>query len=274
LQDGPKSGAYNMALDETLLDEVSRPQASPQTYLRFYQWIQPTLSLGFSQKAERVADLEYCNSHGIDVVRRPTGGKAVLHDRELTYAVISNDPAWFAITDISKTYCQIAAALQSGFRSLGIETTLAPGCGRNTATGPLSAACFAVSNHHELLCQSRKLAGSAQRRTRNAFLQHGSILIEFDAGTLSKALRSCDAASINAVVTDLKSCLGWIPSIRDLIAAMCGGFQTVFEARLVGCELSEELSARVQDLAETRSMSNLNAPSPSRWTKVAAPLDR
>ena len=90
-----------MALDETLLDEVSRPQGRPQTYLRFYQWIRPTLSLGFSQKAERVVDLEYCSAHSIDVVRRPTGGKAVLHHHELTYSVVSNDPAFFPIADIS-----------------------------------------------------------------------------------------------------------------------------------------------------------------------------
>ncbi len=241
-----------MALDETLLEEVSKPQARPQTYLRFYQWIRPTLSLGFSQKAERVVDLDYCTVQGIDVVRRPTGGKAVLHHRELTYSVISNDPAFFPIADISKTYCRIASALQSGFRFLGIETTLAQNRGKSTATGPLPAACFAVSNHHEVLWQNRKLAGSAQRRTQNAFLQHGSILIEFDAEPLSKALRLCDIASVRSAVIDLKTCLGSNPPIRDLIAAMCGGFEVVFGAHLANCELSQHLSARAHNLADQR----------------------
>ena len=68
-----------MALDETLLNLVSEPQARHQTYLRFYQWIHPTLSLGFSQEAEAVVDLDFCRLNGIDIVRRPTGGKAVLH---------------------------------------------------------------------------------------------------------------------------------------------------------------------------------------------------
>jgi len=252
LLDGPLSGPFNMALDETLLDDVSKPQARPQTYLRFYQWIRPTLSLGFSQKAERVVDLDYCNVHGIDVVRRPTGGKAVLHHRELTYSVISNDPAFFPIADISRTYCLIANALQSGFRFLGIETTLAQCRGRSTATGPLPAACFAVSNHHELLWQNRKLVGSAQRRTKTAFLQHGSILIEFDAEPLSKALRSCDIASVGSAVTDLKTCVGSIPPIHDLIEAMSRGFEGVFGANLVNCELNQDLSARAHDLAEQR----------------------
>jgi lipoyl(octanoyl) transferase len=252
LLDGPRSGPFNMALDETLLDEVSRPQGRPQTYLRFYQWIRPTLSLGFSQKAERVVDLEYCSAHSIDLVRRPTGGKAVLHHHELTYSVASNDPAFFPIADISKTYCRIANALQSGFRFLGLETTLALTRGRSPATRPLPAACFAVSNHNEVLWQNRKLVGSAQRRTKNAFLQHGSILIEFDVEPLSKALRSCDIASVGSAVTDLKTCLGSIPPIRDLIAAMSRGFEAVFGAHLANCELSQDLSAKAHDLANQR----------------------
>ena len=267
--DGPQSGPFNMALDETLLDGVSRPQARPQTYLRFYQWIRPTLSLGISQKAERVVDFDYCHVHGIDVVRRPTGGKAVLHHRELTYSVISNDPAFFPMADISGTYCRIANALQRGFRFLGIETTLALARGRNAATGPLPTACFAVSNHHEVLWQNRKLAGSAQRRTKNAFLQHGSIMIEFDAEPLSKALRSCDIASVNSAVTDLKTCLGSIPPMRDLIAAMSRGFEAVFEAHLVNSELSRELSARAHDLADQRcSVLNWSDPQPQRSESV------
>jgi len=238
-----------MALDETLLEEVSKPQARPQTYLRFYQWIRPTLSLGFSQKAERVVDLDYCTVQGIDVVRRTTGGKAVLHHRELTYSVISNDPAFFPIADISKTYCRIASALQSGFRFLGIETTLAQNRGKSTATGPLPAACFAVSNHHEVLWQNRKLAGSAQRRTQNAFLQHGSILIEFDAEPLSKALRLCDIASVRSAVIDLKTCLGSNPPLRDLIASMSKGFEAVFDAQLQTCQTSQNLSDKAHALA-------------------------
>ena len=121
--------------------------------------------------------------NGIELVRRPTGGKAVLHHHELTYSVVSNDPSFFPIADISRTYCRIADAIQRGLRTLGIETTLAGSRGRSTGTGPLATACFALSNHFELLCQNRKLVGSAQRRTKTAFLQHGSILLEFDPRT-------------------------------------------------------------------------------------------
>jgi lipoyl(octanoyl) transferase len=241
-----------MAVDETLLDEVSRPQARPQTYLRFYQWICPTLSLGFSQKAERVVDLDFCSAHGIDLVRRPTGGKAVLHHCELTYSVISNDSTFFPISDISETYCRIANALKSGLRVLGIDTTIAETCGRSTTTGRVPAACFAVSNHFELLWQNRKLVGSAQRRTKTAFLQHGSILIEFDAEMLSRALRSCSATSVQGVVTDLRTCLGETPSIPDLIGAMSSGFEASFAVRLVDNVLHQDLSARARCLADAR----------------------
>jgi len=252
LLDGCQSGPFNMALDETLLDEVSKPKAQRQSYLRFYQWMRPTLSLGFSQKAERVVDLDYCKLHGIDVVRRPTGGKAVLHHRELTYSVISNDAVVFPIGDISKTYRRIGDALQSGFGILGIETTLAQNCGRSTTMGPLPAACFAVSNHFEVLWQNRKLVGSAQRRTKTAFLQHGSILIEFDAEMLSGALRSCDISSMRAGVTDLKTCLGSIPSMRDLIGAMSKGFEAIFAVPLVNYQLHQDLSARTRRLADVK----------------------
>jgi lipoyl(octanoyl) transferase len=241
-----------MALDETLLDEVSQPQAHSQTYLRLYQWMRPTLSLGFSQRAERVVDLDYCSAHGIDVVRRPTGGKAVLHHHDLTYSVISNDAAIFPIGDISKTYRRIANALQNGLGILGIETTLAQGCGRSTSTGPLPAACFAVSNHFEVLWQNRKLVGSAQRRTKTAFLQHGSISIEFDAEMLSAALGSCDVASVSAAVADLKTCLGKIPPMHDLIRAISKGFEETFAVTLVNFELRQDLSAKTHQLADSK----------------------
>ncbi|MCI0422174.1 MAG: lipoate--protein ligase family protein [Acidobacteria bacterium] len=252
LLDGPRPGSFNMALDEVLLDHVSHPQCLPATYLRFYQWVCPTLSLGFSQKAERVVNQDYCKAKGISVVRRPTGGKAVLHHREVTYSVVSNDAAFFPIADISETYGRIARALQSGFRFLGIETTLATDCGRNTGSGPLPAACFAVANHHEILWQNRKLAGSAQRRTKSGFLQHGSILIEFDAALLSGALRLGDPISVASRVTDLNTCLHSPPTTLEVISAMLRGFEAIFGAHLQPSKLGQGLAERAGDLAERK----------------------
>ena len=231
--EGPQSGQFNMAVDEALLCEVSEAQAPPQTHLRFYQWRCPTVSLGLSQKPEQVINLDYCRSHGIEIVQRPTGGKAVLHDRELTYSVVSNDSAFFPSANIGKTYCRIASALQRGFRLLGLETTLAAETGKRSATGPLSSACFALSGHHEVLWQGRKLVGSAQRRRKNAFLQHGSILIDFDVTSLSRVLRSCESALLSSAVADLKTCLGTVPPVGALVEALSKGFEAAFAVRLV-----------------------------------------
>ena len=126
--------------------------------------------------------------------------------------------------------------------------------------GHLPAACFAVPNHFEVLWQNRKLVGSAQRRTKTAFLQHGSILIEFDAEMLSGTVRSCDVASVSAVVTDLKTCLGSIPPMRDLIGAMSKGFGASFAVPLVNYQLRQDLSAKTHRLADAKC-STLNRPS-------------
>jgi lipoate-protein ligase A len=116
----------------------------------------------------------------------------------------------------------------------------------------LASACFALSNHFELLCQNRKLVGSAQRRTKTAFLQHGSILVEFDAELLASVLLSCSVASVHGVVTDIKTCLGEAPSIRQIMAAMCSGFETSFGVRLAHEELSQDLLTRAHQLADAK----------------------
>jgi len=95
--DGALDGAANMAVDDALLDEVQRSPGA-RTVVRFYGWRRPTISLGRNQKIENAVDVDYCRANGIDIVHRPTGGRAVLHDDELTYAVISNDSSYFGDT--------------------------------------------------------------------------------------------------------------------------------------------------------------------------------
>ena len=101
------------------------------------------------------------------------------------------------------------------------------------------------------------------------FFSMDRIMIEFDPEPLSKALRSCDIASVGSAVTDLKTCLGSIPAMRDLIAVMSRGFEAVFEAHLVNCELSQELSARAHDLADQRcSVLNWSRPATTAMRSV------
>src|SRR5215471_17296621 len=122
--DAAFDGQTNMAVDAALLDEVER-DPSARTVLRFYTWIRPTVSLGRNQKPDKAVDTAYCSQNGIDIVHRPTGGRAVLHDDELTYAVISNDSSTFGDT-IYGNYKRVSEALCLGYNNLGVEAVLAP----------------------------------------------------------------------------------------------------------------------------------------------------
>jgi len=152
-----------MATDEALLDRVLR---SGGAFLRLYRWDPPTLSIGRNQ---RIGPVE----RALPVVRRPTGGKAVWHEHEVTYAVAAPIALYGSLRE---AYCQIHARIAAALRSLGVAASLAPY--RPTvrpSDGPTS--CFAQPVGGEILVQGRKLVGSAQMRRQDAFLQHGSILL-------------------------------------------------------------------------------------------------
>lgn len=142
---------------------------------------------------------------GIDVVRRPTGGRAVLHEAELTYALVApaGDPR-FPPT-VPGTYQVVAEALRDALAALGVrEVTLAP----RRAAAATDPACFGAPSRAELLVANRKVAGSAQRRTRRAFLQHGSILLDPDPTRLAACLRAADPAALAATMIGLREALG------------------------------------------------------------------
>jgi len=153
-----------MAIDEALLDEAQRSGAC---FLRLYRWDPPTLSIGRNQSAAGLA----CD--GVPIVRRPTGGRAVWHEHEVTYAVAAPIATFGSLRG---AYREIHAWLASALRSLGVDASL----GIRPAVRPSArpAACFAVFAGGEILVNHRKLVGSAQVRRRDAFLQHGSILLD------------------------------------------------------------------------------------------------
>src|SRR5262245_46706407 len=122
--DGLMHGERNMAIDAALLEEVDHTEKN-RTIVRFYGWQTPTISLGRNQKIDKAVDAAYCRSNGIDIVHRPTGGRAVLHDDELTYAVISNDAEAFGDT-IYGNYKRVSEALCLGYNRLGVPAVLAP----------------------------------------------------------------------------------------------------------------------------------------------------
>lgn len=218
ITDAPKSGAENMAVDEAVVKGLEyRVQALPT--LRLYGWSRPTLSIGYLQDAGPF------KGAGIPVVRRMTGGRAVLHDAELTYSVAAPSAHRLFAAGIMDAYRVISACIVSALSDVGIDA----GLSERKSTGGKAAnpACFCAPSRHEVLVDDRKLAGSSQRRFKDAFIQHGSILFGLDEG-LNARLFGGDAAEKTAWVWAYKDVDMAAFSLR-LISRMAEGFNASFE---------------------------------------------
>lgn len=174
----PLDGATNMAVDEALLARAAR---SGEAVCRVYTWTRPTLSFGRHQQARGHYDAGAARRAGVDVVRRPTGGRAVLHHRELTYSVTAPVTGGERLRE---SYARVNRLLLDALRHLGADVHLATPAGR--APVPSAAPCFETPTAGELVLGGRKLVGSAQWRDEGAFLQHGSILVADDQGLVSR----------------------------------------------------------------------------------------
>lgn len=186
---GKRPGAVNMAIDQALARSVAE---GGEPALRLYGWSPPAVSLGYFQTAERELDLAACRALGIDVIRRPTGGRAVLHDREVTYALAV--PQSRLGGGVLASYKAISEGLMRGLRELGIDVRMGAERTRPAEKG-LAAACFAAPSRFELMVGERKLVGSAQVRRHGVVLQHGSIPMEWDAEKLFAVLRFPDESA-------------------------------------------------------------------------------
>lgn len=181
VMDGVRTGAANMARDEAILTHHSRGDSPPT--LRFYGWDPPAISIGYFQRMRGQVDLEACARLGVDAVRRPTGGRAVLHHHEVTYSVVV--AASMLPGSVEDTYLAISCGLAAGLRQLGIGVEMVPA----QKARPSSAACFEAPSSYELAVDGKKLVGSAQMRSRGVILQHGSVLLDFDASQVAALLR-------------------------------------------------------------------------------------
>jgi lipoate-protein ligase A len=206
----PLPGAENMALDEALME---RARATGECVLRVYAWSAPTLSLGRNQRARGEYDTGRAAELGVTFVRRPTGGRAVLHFREVTYSVTA--PA-AALGDLAAAYAAINTLLVAGLRVLGVEARVAQPTSRALRPGPLP--CFEAPAAGEIVAGGRKLVGSAQWRDRGAILQHGSILVEDDQSLAAALLRRPTAAPPRAAT--LAALLGRAPAHDEVAAAL------------------------------------------------------
>jgi lipoate-protein ligase A len=207
------SGPQNMAWDHTLALECGPESA----VLRFYDWSPATLSLGRNEPARSVYSPEEIESQGLGIVRRPTGGRAVLHHRELTYSVCSPIRA---LGGVRGAYATLNRALATGLRRLGVRVDLAE---RGPPLSPDAGPCFQRPAEGEVTAGGRKLVGSAQVRMGGTLLQHGSILLHDDQARIARVARGRSevTGSRPAVLREL---LGREVDRDELIGALIAGF--------------------------------------------------
>ena len=241
--DGDDDGAWNMAVDEAILEAYARADPKPTPTLRLYGWRPATLSLGRSQPAEGAYDPRAAAREGVGVVRRPTGGGAVLHERERTYAVIGALGAWPLSGGVIATYRTIAEALARALGLLGL--LVVPVEPRRGAPAQASAACFERLGAWELAVHGRKLVGSAQARRRGALLQHGSIPLRIEPERLAAILGSpVDGSRF----TDLERARGAAIDGTSVDQACISGFEETFGATLIPGSLTESEALRAAEL--------------------------
>jgi lipoate-protein ligase A len=228
---GVAGGYENMATDEAILLSCRQGTAPPT--LRLYGWKPPAVSLGYFQKVESAVDVEECRRRGIDVVRRMTGGRAVLHHHELTYAVIAPENAHPFSPTVLETYMTIGSCLLTFFTDLGLNAQwVALRDKYRGAAAPKheTASCFSAPSRYEITVGGKKICGSAQKRGNGVFLQHGSILIDHDPDELAAALLSKKGKGdfvreIEASTTSLSRHLTGMIDVHYLGEKLLSGFQ-------------------------------------------------
>jgi lipoate-protein ligase A len=230
IYDMPMPGPRNMAVDEMLLQAVGAGKLSP--VLRFYAWNPHCLSLGYGQSA-RDADSSRIRACGWDLVRRISGGKAILHGDEFTYSLILPIDHPLASGDIVESYQRISRALLHGLAYLGLQTSADKKTDGVKVTGPV---CFEVPSHYEIVTgDGRKLIGSAQVRRKTALMQHGTLPLHGDIGRIVEALvfesdyaREEARGQVRARAVTLADALDHRTEWYGVAEAMRRGFEDVF----------------------------------------------
>lgn len=255
---GSKDPYYNMAMDEALLNFVSRVEIDP--VIRFYTWNPATLSIGYFQRLQKEIDIDKVKEKGFGLVRRQTGGRGVLHDKELTYSVIVPESHPNMPSTVTEAYRVISQGLLEGFKNLGFDTYFAvPKTPeeRQKLKQPRSSVCFDAPSWYELVVEGRKIAGSAQTRQKGVILQHGSILQDIDIDELFDMfiyknerlkLKMKEAFVEKAVaINDISD---EHITISQMEEAFEKGFKKGLNIELKPLELTEAQLAEVEELTE------------------------
>jgi lipoate-protein ligase A len=241
--DPPEDGSWNMAVDEAILEAYERAAEKRAPTLRLYGWRPAALSLGRAQRAGGTLGPRLRARCGVDLVRRPTGGSAVLHEFERTYAVVGAlgfPPFTGGVID---TFKLVAGAVKAGLVRLGVAASAIPPRG-GSARAP-GAACFERTGAWEIEAAGRKLVGAAQARRRGAFLQHGSIPKHLDPGRLQDVVgQPVDGSRF----IDLGRVLGGAVDDVAIDRALAAGFEQVFGISLLPGKLTDGEALRAAEL--------------------------
>jgi lipoate-protein ligase A len=251
----PARGAWNMAVDESLLDAAGQGLALP--CLRLYRWQPPCLSIGYAQPSNDV-DQYQLSIFGWDWVRRPTGGRAILHTDELTYSVVASLSEPRVSGGVLESYQRLSKALLAALHSLGLpaEAHPMPQSGSNQANAPV---CFEIPSNYEIVIAGKKLIGSAQARRKDGVLQHGTLPLWGDLARITDVLvYSDDRARKDAAdrllshATTVESVLGFRVSWEAAAHALTEGFQSELDLQLVQDELSAQEIKRADQLMQEK----------------------
>ncbi|MDO2945675.1 biotin/lipoate A/B protein ligase family protein [Staphylococcus epidermidis] len=255
---GSKNPYYNMAMDEALLNFVSRGEIDP--VIRFYTWNPATLSIGYFQRLQKEIDIDKVKEKGYGLVRRQTGGRGVLHDKELTYSVIVPESHPNMPSTVTEAYKIISQGLLEGFKNLGFETYFAIPRSkeeRDKLKQPRSSVCFDAPSWYELVVEGRKIAGSAQTRQKGVILQHGSILQDIDIDDLfdmfifkNERLKAKMKENFVQKAVAINDISNQHITLNEMENAFKSGFKKGLNIDFKPLELTEKQKEEIQELEE------------------------
>lgn len=245
IRSAPADGATNMAIDEAILRAVADEKAPPT--LRIYAWEPGCLSLGRSQSMDDV-DLKALTASDFGLVRRPTGGRAILHVDELTYSVVAPREEPRVVGNILESYRRLSKGLLRGLERLGVPDVVADQRAENRRRdfGPV---CFEIPTDYEITVDGRKLVGSAQMRAQRTVLQHGALPLYGDITRICPLLAAHpDPDRVRARATTVAEALGRSVTWAEAADAIAAGFAEALNLRFEPAALSEEEQARAERL--------------------------
>lgn len=262
-QEQGTDGIWNMAVDEALLYYIAEGISLPT--LRLYSWDRPTVSLGIAQPASDL-NLDRITQKGWGLVRRPTGGRAILHTDEITYSVTASQQNPLLTGNLLESYHQISAALLAALNILGVDANGEREYPDDQSTKSPNPICFNTPSNYEITTDGKKLIGSAQARKYGGILQHGAIPLSGNITRLTDVLTFENEFEKEKAVSSLvsRACtladrLGYPPLWPEVATALQKGFETAFEINFTSLPLSAEELTLATQLAE-------NKYSSAEWT--------